>query len=210
MMSATRPGGRAGATDIAQPAIGAACVGMLRLLRSLGLEPDIVAGHSYGELVALHAAGALDARDLAGLSAARGRLMIEAGRGDAGAMAAVLGSPDAVDRLVDAVPGVRVANFNGPRQTVIAGPVEALDRLLAARRRGRYPRTTPSGLLGLPHADGRRAREPFAAAGPRTAPASARPAGLLESSTPRPIRTDRTPSRTGWASTWPVRSASPG
>ena len=44
------------ATEVAQPAIGAASVGLLRLLSSFGLEPDMAAGHSYGELVALHAA----------------------------------------------------------------------------------------------------------------------------------------------------------
>ena len=60
---------------------GAACVGMLRLLRNLGCEPDLVAGHSYGELVALHAAGVFSAPALAELSLARGRFMQEAGHG---------------------------------------------------------------------------------------------------------------------------------
>ena len=55
-------------TEVAQPAVGAACTGMLRLLRSLGLEPDMVAGHSYGELVALHAAGVFSSVGLAELS----------------------------------------------------------------------------------------------------------------------------------------------
>ena len=47
-------------TDVAQPAVGAACVAMLRLMRRLGCEPDMVGGHSFGELVALHAAGAIE------------------------------------------------------------------------------------------------------------------------------------------------------
>ena len=68
-------------TDVAQPAVGAACVAMLGLLRKLGCEPDVLGGHSYGELVALHAAGVLSAAALAELSQARGRLMREAGRG---------------------------------------------------------------------------------------------------------------------------------
>ena len=67
------------ATEIAQPAIGAASVGLLRLLAELGVKPDMTAGHSYGELVALHAAGALDTRGLAVLSSTRGRLLRDAG-----------------------------------------------------------------------------------------------------------------------------------
>src|SRR5262249_50634396 len=61
-------------TEVAQPAVGAACVGLLRLLKEMGLEPSVMAGHSYGELVALHAAGAFEAPELAVLSQARGRL----------------------------------------------------------------------------------------------------------------------------------------
>ena len=36
-------------TDLAQPAVGAACVAMLGLLRKLGCQADVLAGHSYGE-----------------------------------------------------------------------------------------------------------------------------------------------------------------
>ncbi len=131
-------------TDVAQPAVGAACVGMLRLLRSLGLEPDVVGGHSYGELVALHAAGVMDAGDLAGLSSARGRFMIEAGRGASGAMAAILAGPDAAESLVREVPDVQAANWNGPRQTVVAGPADAVQRLVElATARGIGSRMLP-------------------------------------------------------------------
>ncbi len=137
--STRRPATRRGAltrTDIAQPAIGAACVGMLRLLRAFGLEPDMVGGHSYGELVALHAAGVLDARDLAELSLARGRLMIEAEHGAAGAMAAIMAGPDDAERLVREVPDVRIANWNGPRQTVVAGAAAAIERVLELAKTG--------------------------------------------------------------------------
>ena len=109
-------------TDVAQPAVGAACVGMLRLLRNLGCEPDLLAGHSYGELVAIHAAGVLSAPALAELSLARGRFMQDAGHGASGAMAALLAGPDVVETLIHGIPEVLVANWNGPRQTVIAGP----------------------------------------------------------------------------------------
>ena len=44
-------------TDVAQPALGAADMGLFYLIKSFGLEPHMVAGHSYGEYVALCAAG---------------------------------------------------------------------------------------------------------------------------------------------------------
>ena len=117
-------------TDVAQPAVGAACVAMLSLLRKLGCEPDALGGHSYGELVALHAAGSMSAAALAELSQARGRFMREAGRGAAGSMAALLAGPVEVEHLVREVPGVQVANWNGPKQTVIAGPSAAVKHAL--------------------------------------------------------------------------------
>ncbi len=163
-------------TDAAQPAIGAACVGMLRLLGALGLEPEVVGGHSYGELVALHAAGVLDARELAELSAARGRLMIEAGRGADGAMAAILVGPDDAERLVHEVPDVVVANWNGPRQTVVAGPAAAIEDVVElAAARGIAARRLPvSSAFHTPMVAG--AREPFARlAGERLRQAPDRP-----------------------------------
>ncbi|WP_044148929.1 type I polyketide synthase, partial [Singulisphaera acidiphila] len=45
------------ATEVAQPALGAMSLGVLRLLEHFGIQPDAVAGHSYGELTALCAAG---------------------------------------------------------------------------------------------------------------------------------------------------------
>ncbi|HZW32626.1 MAG TPA: beta-ketoacyl synthase N-terminal-like domain-containing protein, partial [Isosphaeraceae bacterium] len=131
-------------TEVAQPAVGAACVGMLRLMRSLGCAPDLVAGHSYGELVALHAAGVLDAEDLAELSLARGRFMQEAGHGIPGAMAALQAGPDVVERLIADVAAVRIANENGPKQTVVAGPSAAVGQVVErAAARGIPARLLP-------------------------------------------------------------------
>ena len=123
-------------TDVAQPALGAASVGLLRLLSSLGVEPDLVAGHSFGELVALHAANALPARSLATLAHERGRLMLEALGDEPGSMAAILAGPDEVAGLIDGLEGVVAVNENGPRQVVVAGPAggvrQAIDRATRA------------------------------------------------------------------------------
>ncbi len=50
---------------------------LLRLVRSLGVDPQMVAGHSYGEFVALFAAGCFDEESLLLLSEARGRFIRE-------------------------------------------------------------------------------------------------------------------------------------
>jgi acyl transferase domain-containing protein/NAD(P)H-dependent flavin oxidoreductase YrpB (nitropropane dioxygenase family) len=112
----------------AQPAVGAACVGLLHLLRNLGVDPDLLAGHSYGELVALHAAGCFSEAALAELSEARGRLLVEAAGENAGAMAALAAGPAQTSAVLDGLPDVHAVNWNGPAQTVISGPRAAVER----------------------------------------------------------------------------------
>jgi acyl transferase domain-containing protein/NAD(P)H-dependent flavin oxidoreductase YrpB (nitropropane dioxygenase family) len=149
-------------TDVAQPAVGAACVAMLRLWDSLGCERSFLGGHSFGELVALHAAGVYDARALAELSSERGRLMKVTSAGSSGAMAALRAGPADVDSIIRQVPGVQAANWNGPAQTVIAGPAAAVDQAIdLAARRGISGRVLPvSSAFHTPLVAG--AREPFA------------------------------------------------
>ena len=108
-------------TEVTQPAVGAACLGMLRLLGSFGIEADQLAGHSYGELVALHAAGSLTLEALAELSEARGRLILEAAGPEPGTMAALSAGPAQVAAVLDGLDDVIAANWNGPSQTVVAG-----------------------------------------------------------------------------------------
>lgn len=59
-------------TEWAQPALAVQSTALLAVLRAAGVEPDCVAGHSFGELVALHAAGVLDERVLLRLARRRG------------------------------------------------------------------------------------------------------------------------------------------
>jgi acyl transferase domain-containing protein len=118
-------------TNVAQPALGVTSLGMLRLLRLLGVEPQMVAGHSYGEYVALCAAGVIDPATLFQLSEARGRCIIEAAHEDLGTMAAVSAHPDRVSELLQFVEGVWLANVNAPQQTVISGTRAGIDAAVA-------------------------------------------------------------------------------
>lgn len=108
-------------TDVAQPALGAASMGVLRLLTGLGVRPDMAAGHSYGEIAALCSAGMFDEETLYRLSADRGRAVLEGITGEPGTMAAVKADRYVVERLLCGIQGVWLANINAPQQIAIAG-----------------------------------------------------------------------------------------
>jgi acyl transferase domain-containing protein/NAD(P)H-dependent flavin oxidoreductase YrpB (nitropropane dioxygenase family)/NAD(P)-dependent dehydrogenase (short-subunit alcohol dehydrogenase family)/acyl carrier protein len=122
---------RAALTDtrVAQPALGIAGLAMHELLTSLGIQPDHLGGHSYGELVALAAAGAVDPAELLELSEARGQAILAAAGVDPGTMAAVAGAVKQVRAALGDGPVV-VANHNAPGQAVISGPTPAVDAAL--------------------------------------------------------------------------------
>jgi acyl transferase domain-containing protein len=118
-------------TAVAQPALGAVESGLAHLLERLGVRPDFAAGHSYGEYVALSVAGVFPPETLYALSAARGQLMKEASADGGGTMAAVGAPVEAVEEALRGQGQVWIANVNAPRQTVIAGTPEAIDRATA-------------------------------------------------------------------------------
>ncbi len=114
-------------TDIAQPALGAACWAMFKLLQKMGIHPDMTAGHSYGEYVALAAAGVFDEDTLYAVSESRGRLIIEASKGhDLGTMAAVRINASELKEIIKDIEGVVIANINSPQQTVISGEKDVI------------------------------------------------------------------------------------
>jgi [acyl-carrier-protein] S-malonyltransferase len=118
-------------TRWAQPAIYCAA---LAGSRELGVEADVMAGHSLGEITALVAAEAIGAEDGLKLVAARGRLMQQAAEttGDGG-MTAVRARDDNRDAIAEvaAEADVTIANDNAPDQLVLSGAVSALDRVEA-------------------------------------------------------------------------------
>jgi len=113
-------------TNVAQPALGVVDTATYKLLDRLGIHPDMVAGHSYGEYVALHAAGVLTEEAMLLVSRARGQAIKESISGDAGAMAAIAAVPEKVAEALAKFPDVTIANYNGPLQTIIAGPTAAV------------------------------------------------------------------------------------
>jgi [acyl-carrier-protein] S-malonyltransferase len=122
-------------TDVAQPALFAVSVALAEVAADCGLEPDFVTGHSLGEYTAAAAAGALDPGDAMRLVCERGRLMAAIQDESPGAMAATGGVSE--ERLAElcarASEGdpLGPANLNSPRQIVVSGTVDAVERLLA-------------------------------------------------------------------------------
>ena len=121
-------------TENTQPALLTVSIAANAVLRSKGVLPDYVAGHSLGEYSALVAAGSLAFADAAQLVRSRGRFMQEAVPAGVGAMAALLKLPEgrlgqvlaeAAQREV-----VTAANLNSPDQVVIAGHVGAVNRAM--------------------------------------------------------------------------------
>ncbi|MDW5596531.1 ACP S-malonyltransferase [Conexibacter stalactiti] len=110
-------------TRFAQPAIYCASVVAWERLAESGLQAEVVAGHSLGELAALVAAGVLSAEDGLRVVATRGRLMQESGeRAGDGSMLALLGTGAAERASQVAEPhGLTVANDNAPNQVVLSG-----------------------------------------------------------------------------------------
>ena len=94
------------------------------------MKPDVMAGHSLGEITALVAARALSSEDGLRLVAERGRLMQEAAdeTGDGGmtAVRARAGNREAIAEVAAAT-GVAIANDNAPDQLVLSGALSALD-----------------------------------------------------------------------------------
>lgn len=114
-------------TEVAQPLLVASGVALARQLRTWGVEPDAVAGHSVGEITAACVSGVLTLREAVRFAAERGRLM--GAFTEPGSMIAVRGGEEAVAAAVAGSEGaLTVAAFNGPGLQVLSGGVRAVER----------------------------------------------------------------------------------
>lgn len=120
------------ATRVTQPAV---FLHSVALALCSGLEqPDMVAGHSLGEMSAIVAAGALSFEDGLKLVAARAQAMQKCCEKFPGSMAAVIGlQDDIIERVCAEIPGTVIpANYNSPGQVVISGEAAAVEQACTA------------------------------------------------------------------------------
>ncbi|MGW5569228.1 acyltransferase domain-containing protein, partial [Streptomyces tendae] len=115
--------------DVVQPLLWAIEVSLAALWRSWGVVPDVVIGHSMGEVAAACVAGALTPADGAAVICRRSALLKEIA--GAGSMAAVDLPADELRHELADVPDVDVAVSSSPRRSIISGRTPAVEKVLA-------------------------------------------------------------------------------
>ncbi len=147
-LRAGRDASRIHETEVTQPALFAIQVSLAALWRSWGIHPDVVIGHSMGEVAAAHIAGCIDLETAVRIIYHRGQVMqLVTGKG---AMAAVaLPLEDALDALRGFEDRLSVAANNGPSSCTISGDPDALATLLGRlEARGVFHRRLKVDLAG--------------------------------------------------------------
>lgn len=115
-------------TAYTQAALVTTCLAMARTLEEKGVRADVTAGLSLGEYCAIAVAGGMSDLDAVWAVRKRGVLMEEAVPTGVGAMAAVLGlSAEQIEKVIEEIKGVTVANYNCPGQVVITGETDSVD-----------------------------------------------------------------------------------
>lgn len=123
-----------GAAHISQPSCTAIQLALVDLLRSWGIKPTAVAGHSSGEIGAAYAAGVLPFETCMAVAYHRGRLipvLKERYPSLRGAMIAVGGSKEEFEPIISEIKAgeVRIACYNSPTSLTISGDEDGIDEL---------------------------------------------------------------------------------
>ena len=134
-------------TKNTQPAIVSMSLILTKLLEEKGIKADFVAGHSVG------AAGYLSIDEAVKLTSARGKFMNDVAVKVNGGMAAIIGldSDKIVETLKNVEGIVEAVNFNEPKQTVIAGQKDAIERACVALKEAGARRAMPLAVSGPFH-----------------------------------------------------------
>ncbi len=111
--------------EVVQPVLLALQVALAALWRHWGIVPDVVVGHSLGEIAAAQVTGAIDLADAVRIAVQRGRRTQRIkGRGETAAVG--LSAGEARRRLADLGDRLAIAAINGPEATTISGDLDTV------------------------------------------------------------------------------------
>jgi acyl transferase domain-containing protein len=117
-------------TRNSQPLLGIVDLAIAEYLRLLGIVPDMIAGHSYGEIPALCFSGTISPDDLVALSKARAQAILDSIGKDKGKLIAVIISEEELSSLLEGETEVWAVNFNSPKQIVLAGTTPGIEAII--------------------------------------------------------------------------------
>ncbi len=120
--------------DVVQPALFAMMVSLAALWCSFGVKPQVVVGHSQGEIAAAVVSGALSLEDGARITALRAKAIADELAGAGGMLSIALPSGQVEEYVKRWTGRISIAAVNGPASTVVSGESSALAELLAFYR----------------------------------------------------------------------------
>ena len=139
-------------TAYAQPCILTTSIAIAKVIESMGIIPDYVAGLSLGEYSALTFAKAFDIKDAIDIVKERGKIMSEALPKNTTGMAAILGmDASKIEEVIDNISNVTIANYNCPSQIVITGTNEGIVKASEALKDAGAKRIVPLKVSGAFH-----------------------------------------------------------
>jgi acyl transferase domain-containing protein/acyl carrier protein len=115
--------------EVVQPVLFSIQVALAALWRSWGIEPDVVVGHSFGEIAAAATAGAISVDEGVHIVCARGRVTQR--RAGHGGVAVVELASEGVRALLRTYDTLEVGGENSPTSTLVTGDIDEIERLLA-------------------------------------------------------------------------------
>ena len=139
-------------TEYTQAAMVTACLAMTAEIEKRGLTPDVTAGLSLGEYCAISVAGGMQAKDAISLVRKRGILMQNTVPAGEGAMCAVISmAAEEIEKVIEPIADVSVANYNCPGQIVITGKTDAVEEAAAKLKEAGARRTIMLNVSGPFH-----------------------------------------------------------
>jgi [acyl-carrier-protein] S-malonyltransferase len=133
---AARGGRELEKTEVLQPVLTAIGIFVAEELRAGGCPPDVVAGHSLGEIAASAAAGWLAPEDAVRIAALRGKLMArEAAKRPGGLLAIETSDEGVIAEALERgrrVGSIAIGAINAPDEVVLTGDLSSLGAVAAA------------------------------------------------------------------------------